>query len=61
VKNYDLSAAEKNFSEACSQNSFILKFIKPQAYLQKVSYIRTAEGEIRNAQIRVAGTKNESN
>jgi hypothetical protein len=59
VQNFDPVLANKNFEQACNQNSFVLKFIQPQAYPQRISYIRTADGAMKNVQIRVTGTSNQ--
>lgn len=59
VQNFDPVLAAKNFEQACNQNSFVLKFIQPQAYPQRISYIRTADGGMKNVQIRVTGTSNQ--
>lgn len=56
MQNFDPVLAANNFEQACSQNSFILKFIQPQNYPQRISYIRTEDGGMKNVQIRVTGT-----
>jgi VCBS repeat-containing protein len=37
----------------------VLKFIQPQAYPQRISYIRTSDGAMKNVQIKITGTRNE--
>lgn len=59
VQNFDSVVAGKNFDQACSQNTFILKFIQPQGYTQRISYVRTGDGSMKNVQIRVSGTSNQ--
>jgi hypothetical protein len=42
----------KEFEASCRQNSFILKFIQPTERLQKVSYIREANGTYKEVKTR---------
>jgi hypothetical protein len=43
---------DREFNNSIRQNSFILKFILPKDKLQKVSYIRTPEGNYKDVKIR---------
>ena len=61
VADFNLQLAIKNHNLACSQNSYVLKFLIPNGTHQRVSYIRTPEGGYQNVQIKVTGTRVEAN